>query len=360
MPSMILLNHMIRSIQGTVFIIGAALLLGGCLGIGSPSSSQKDAGSIIKSLDRGAHFEPKGLIAVAGGKALSLDGVDIVTLVMDPFDSQTLYAGTVAHGLYISTDGAESWASTKISQGSVRSLQIDPKQRCTFYSILQRTKVVRTTDCGRTFDVVFTEPRQGTALTSLTLDRYNPSLLYLGTSEGDVLHTRDRGDTWSVLKRFNDRVDAIILGLQDTRIIYIATAGSGIWVSLDRGIFWNAWKSSLEGFPGSMDFRDLVEDPQNAQHLILVSRFGLLQTFDQGGRFEQLPIITRPQQVPITAFTLNPQNALEMYYTDNGTLYHSTDGGSTWSTKKLTFAKVVDVLLVDPRNPNVLYAGLTQ
>ncbi len=349
-----------RNIVRSFFIVSMTLLFAGCLGIGTTPTSSQDPGSIIKSLDRGTNFESKGLVAVAGGKALSLDNADIVDLVMDPFDSQTLYAGTLANGLYISTDGAESWNPTKILQGMVSSLQIDPKQRCTFYSILQRSKVVRTTDCGRTFDIVFTEPRGDVVLTSLALDTYNPTLLYLGTSEGDMLQTRDRGDTWSVLKRFQDGIDKIVLGLQDTRTMYVATHAQAVWVSLDRGIFWNSWGQALQGFSGSSDFVDLLENPQNPQHLVLVSRFGLLQTLDKGGRFEALPILTRPSEVPILAFALNPQTPLEMYYTDPGTLYRSSDGGSTWSTKKLSFAKVMRTLLVDPRNPNVVYAGLTQ
>ena len=107
-------------------------------------------------------------------------------------------------------------------------------------------------------DIVFTEPRGDVVLTSLALDTYNPTLLYLGTSEGDMLQTRDRGDTWSVLKRFQDGIDKIVLGLQDTRTMYVATHAQAVWVSLDRGIFWNSWGQALQGFSGSSDFVDLL------------------------------------------------------------------------------------------------------
>jgi photosystem II stability/assembly factor-like uncharacterized protein len=337
----------------------AAVFLGGCTVSPLTGKEGKNA-SVVKSFTRGESFEPKGLVATASGKTATINNFDAVDLVFDPMDSQTLYLGTRSGGLYISFDGGDSWQVTKINQGAVEAIAIDPKDRCNVYALMA-SRIIKSADCARNFEVIYFEPRNKVRLTSLVVDIYNPSILYAGNSVGDLIQSQNGGKSWSVLKRFSSSLKKIILSPRDTRVIYVATGYEGIFMSLNQGETWESWREALREFPGSSSFVDLIESPENPNHLILASRYGLLKTSDQGGRFENIPILTRPEEIPLYSVAFNPQDEREIFYTDTANFYYSKDGGATWTTRKLpVLTKVAVKMLVDPFSPNVIYLGLAK
>lgn len=334
-----------------------ALFLTGCFGDGSLSGGGE--ASILKSLNYGESFDRKAMVSNVSGKPSSLDTSDIGSLVFDPQDPNTMYMGTGGEGLYLSFDAGESWQRTKANQGPSSHIIINPKDRCTLY-FLMSTRIIKSIDCARTFTIMLSEPREGVIFTALALDSYNSSIIYAGNDRGDIIQSRNAGVSWSPLYRFSSPIAKILISSHDTRMLYIATEGEGVYASSDRGASFQSWREALSAFQGSSEFVDLIEVPENPQHLILASRFGLLQTFDQGGRFEEIPILTRPEEIPLYALAVNPRDSREIYYTDSANFYRSRDGGATWTPKKLLFSKPAATLLIDPLNPNIIYLGLSQ
>jgi len=60
----------------------------------------------------------------------------------------------------------------------------------------------------------------------------------------------------------------------------------------------------------------------------------------------------------IRAIAVNPKNNKEIYYATNLTFFKSSDGGATWSNKKLPTSRSASDILIDYKNPNVIYFGV--
>src|SRR5262249_54331790 len=140
-------------------------------------------------------------------------------LVVDPQNSGTVYVAS--DGVFKSSDGGGIWkpSSSGLGGAQVRAVALDPQNPGTVYAVTS-LGLVKTTDGGATwnplsdgFSKVQSFP-QGCAgycgpgaLTSLVIDRRNPSTLYGGVGGnigwnyqgGHVLKSTDAGISWSVV-----------------------------------------------------------------------------------------------------------------------------------------------------------------
>ena len=161
---------------------------------------------------------------------------------------------------------------------------------------------------------------------ALVVDPSDPDRFYFGTLDGQLYTSTDAAHNWRLLANFNRPqlfVDHIIVDPRNSKVLYVATHrhkdAGGFFKSTDGGLTW----------------REAPELRNEALHSLAQSES-------------------------------NPNVLLTG--TING-IYRSTDSGETWSplqTSALAAAaaqlrgdKEIDVesLAIDPRNPNVIYAG---
>lgn len=172
----------------------------------------------------------------------------------------------------------------------------------------------------------------GGRITTMTINRQNPSILYAGGADGGVLRSTDAGTTWTPL--FDDQpslsMGAIAVDPMDGTIIYAGTGesntsgdsydGVGMFKSVDGGDSWFPI-----GLEATRRIGKIVVHPTNTA-VVYVAAIG-------------------PQ------FSATP---------DRG-VYRSTDGGDTWS--QVLFINdstgVVDIA-INPQNPNILLAAAWQ
>ena len=95
MPTQANIKRLIRFSLAGFFL----LLLSGCGFAGRPD------GGVYKSVNQGETFEQKTYIS----EKASISNANILSMEIDPSDSQILYVGTSNSGLYRSTDGGEKW-----------------------------------------------------------------------------------------------------------------------------------------------------------------------------------------------------------------------------------------------------------
>ena len=159
----------------------------------------------------------------------------------------------------------------------------------------------------------------------------NPSELYVAFATGGLYRTDNDGITWTSLF---DRQSAFSIGAvalsRDGKTIWVGTgeensqrtsyAGTGVFKSTDSGKTWE-WM----GLPESHHIGKILINPKN-EKIVYVAALGHLYS----------------------------QNA------DRG-VYKTTDGGKTWNLvlKKDEFTGAVDMVM-DPRNPDVIYASMWQ
>jgi photosystem II stability/assembly factor-like uncharacterized protein len=120
----------------------------------------------------------------------------INTLVVDPLDSNIVYAGTT-NGLFKTTDQAESWVriGQSLPDQFVSSLVIHPAQRDILY-IGGRAGVQKSTDGGRTWQAM-NQGLETLNIRTLVLSSRDPRLLYTGTNGSGLYRSTDGGGTWT-------------------------------------------------------------------------------------------------------------------------------------------------------------------
>jgi photosystem II stability/assembly factor-like uncharacterized protein len=185
----------------------------------------------------------------------------------------------------------------------------------------------------------------------------------------DALHFRSIGPAAT-----GGRVHDIEVDPRDPSTIYVAAASGGIWKTTNKGTFWSP---IFENQPENT-FGDLAISPSNPNTIWAGSGeqqnrqssswgSGIYKSTDAGVTWTHLGlantasigrVIVHPTD-PNTAYVAAVGN-LWKPTADRG-VYKTTDGGQTW-TKSLyvdTLTGATD-LVIDPRDPNVLYAAMYQ
>lgn len=341
----------------------AALLFtgAGCISINSGTTGSGAAdGGIFKSGNKGDNWVQKVAVPTVTGEKRNIAGVSVVTIVQDPQDVNALYIGTEANGMFYTYDGGESWMqSVQVSRGRIPAVGIDAKNKCAVYVAVDN-KIVKTTDCSRTWVTPYTDTRSDALTTALAVDAYNPRIVWAGNSKGDVLKSTDGGESWVNAKHFNGPIVEIAISAADTRHVYVGTKNNGIWRSDDGGANWKELTPGYQQFAGSNEFFDLALGVSDPRLVIFASKHGLLRSTDGGDTWQSIDLLTPPGTTLIYSVAIDPKDVNTIYYGTATTFYRTTNGGANWVPKKLPTSRTATSLHVDSMNSNMLYMGVTR
>jgi photosystem II stability/assembly factor-like uncharacterized protein len=329
----------------------------GCVKFKTKKSNLNDAG-IYKTDNRGDRWAHAVLIPTVSGQPKNIGGINVNVLAMDPSDNKALYWGSEENGLFYTYDGARSWRlAAGLEQKTINDVAVDPNSKCVIYACLAN-EVYKSTDCSRTWTRIYFDSDTKTQIRAVAVDHYDSANVYIGTSRGDIIKSSDRGETWQVIKRLKGDIKRIVFSPHDSRIIFIATAGKGLYRSLNGGGDWESLEENLKEFKGSSNYRDLVVSPASSGLIFLATNYSLLKSGDNGDNWEEIELIVPIKRAAINAIAVNPRNAKEIYYVTNTTFYRSLDGGKSWTTKKLPTSGFGWKLLIDPEDPSIIYMGV--
>lgn len=333
------------------------LLLGqGCIKIQSGGSGSD--GGIFKSVDKGMNWAQKAMVLSLPTRPFNIAGLNVNKLVIDPSDHEALYLATSGAGIFYSLDGGEGWLQSKtLRAGDVYDVAVDSRNKCTIYAATSN-KLLKSTDCARTWNSVFVDSRPEVLVTRALIDRNNANVVYLAASNsqnGDLAKSVDAGATWTPIGHWSSPITKIVMDANSSDILYVATQLNGLQRSANAGATWTNLSSKLDTFPGSRDFSDLVVDPSISGTIYYVSIYGILKSVNSGDSFEKIDLLTPPGSTRIYSFAVNPSNSAEIFYGTATTFYKSVNGGRQWQTKKLPTSRVAKGLVIDTTNPNVMY-----
>ncbi|MBI5022648.1 MAG: hypothetical protein HZC05_00555 [Candidatus Magasanikbacteria bacterium] len=342
-------------------ILSALVLAGAGCQIGPFSFGKSGAtgndGGIYKSQDKADTWAQKTQILAVAGAIKNFGNINIISFAFDPSDHNAIYAGSAGNGLFYSYDAGASWQQpTQITAGAIRSIAIDPKNKCVIY-LAVGNQILKSVDCNRNFVSIYQETRVDVALNQIVIDSYNSANLFLGNSAGDLLKSSDGGKSWVVIRHFDNAIAKMVMNPLDMRKIYVATQDYGIFRTGDSGASWVDLNQGLKQYGGAFVFRDLILMDAKAESLLLSSQYGLIKSGDGGVSWTALQLLTPPSGADIKVVAVNPQNPKEIFYATPSTFYKSFDGGVKWTTKKLPSTRQPTVLINDPVEPKVMYTA---
>ena len=294
-------------------------------------------------------------------------------LAQELSNSQTIAANTL-HAVGI-TPSAVAIGPNDIS-GRVMSIAIHPGNENIAYVGTAEGGIFKTFDRGEHWTPSVSQ-LVSMHVSALAIDPQNPDTVYAGTGEiytdafgyEGVYVTHNGGATWSL---FGDKaivklgaVSSIAIDTDDSRIVY---------VSGDRGIFKTAdggrtWKQVAYGFIQNME-RSLADH----NVLFATGKNGLvLRSTDLGEHWTDLRIVsdTLPKdtwfyRVTLTQSigrSLTPYAAHVMYlaYVDPHRLFRSDDGGTSWhEVGSQNFEGMKNYAIVaDPADADVIFTAGT-
>jgi len=190
---------------------------------------------LTRSSDGGSTWLPFG-----EGLPRDEHSVHILSLAIDPTDSNIIYAGTGGHvggghGVYKSTDGGQTWSA--VNQGMldyrITALAVDPAHPQTVYAGADDGEFFKTSDGGQAWinlsDKLPLQRDSYPAIREIILD--SPETILLLAGRAGVFVSRDRGQTWQALGNPGESgsdfsVMALVSGSEPTLVIGARRDGS--------------------------------------------------------------------------------------------------------------------------------------
>lgn len=340
-------------------LLALTLLGQGCFGPSKTTGPTGPDGGVWKTTDSGTTWVNKKALVAGPKVSAGAASVTVLSMAFDPQDRLAVYLGTSENGVVYSVDGGESWQQSKaLGSGRVNSVAVDPKNKCTVYAV-SANKIFKTETCGRDWNQIFYDPRTDKFFTQIFVDWYNPTILYTGTNDGDIFRSADAGVSWQTAKRVDgNSITSIAMDPRDSRIIYVGTQNEGIWKTADSGTTWTQIKKQFgEDYSDARRVIQVVPDPVEANVVYSVSKYGILRSADGGDTWKALQLTSPPSTIKINALAIDPKNNRHLVFTGVATLQFSTDGGATWTPKKLPTTQSGGKLLIDPIETGTIYLG---
>lgn len=279
------------------------------------------------------------------------------------------------------------------SAGRITGLAADPANPNIIYAAAAGGGVWKTVDGGAAW-LPLTDAQSTLFTGAVAVAPSNTSVIYAGTGEANgsalsyygrgVLKSTDGGTTWTLTgNSVFDRksISQIVVDPANPSIAYAAvtangvngvTTGTGIYKTVDGGTTWNNTTGAVST---TAPFNDLDIDPTNGQRLYCavgggVAASGVYVSTNGGTSWALVGGgLTSGTGVGSARIAMAPSNTQVLYTSlaaTNGNLlsfWTSTNGGGAWTQLSATpnylggQAAYDSTLIVDPRNPNVVYAG---
>jgi len=305
-----------------------------------------------------------GLFKVTDGRSEKLlRGVPVLGFAIDAHNPDTLYvAAGLNNGVLRSTDGGKNWIPVVFgffSNREVLTLTIDPQTPSTMYTA-DVTGVFKSVDGGANWRSI--KPgttTNGILLPRIIVDPANSDRLYAlipggNTARIQVFLSLDSGNTWDPLNlRLPADIRALDAVANDTGTLYASTTVGGVLKTDTAAATWTAINSGLAN-----PIFGLALDPQNTGTVYAGTwGNGFFKTTDGTENWTRLP---RPRYV--SRLAVDPQTPSTVYANTIDGVFKSTDGGASGTKPSrngpLQLPSLRD-LVIDPKNPKTLYAGLT-
>ncbi len=341
---------------------------------------------VFKSMDAGATWQLAGL-----EKTTSIGRV-----VIDPLNSNRVYVAAVGsyfgagpdRGVYRSTNAGQTWEKVLFINDSTGAidLAIDAKNPAILFAAMwerarrhnradldgEASGIYHSRDGGNTWQRLgvtngLPGPASNIGRIGLALCASQPQNLYalyiVDNTYGGLYRSRDGGNSWtqtdlnrslqSGFADFSWYFGNVRVHPDNPEQVYVLD--TAIMGSFDGGQTWPVFYGYSPSYPGlHVDHHALAFDPANAQRLINGNDGGINISEDAGRTWAKVPSLPVTQFYHITMDQTNPEK-LYGGTQDNGTIRTASGRLNDW---RGILGGDGFYVIVDPTNPNVIYAEL--
>ncbi|MBW6440863.1 hypothetical protein K0B03_02405 [Patescibacteria group bacterium] len=356
-----------------VFLI--ALSFTGCLNLANqsnpeevPASSTNNHQGVFKSIDRGKTWEHKVDLEEGG----LIDGVKIQNMTMDPQNHEIIYVGTVASGLYRTTNGAQSWYKIVDENGilspgaTIYDVAIEKGNSDIIYLATLnngRGELLKSENGGRSWINPYLISELNKPVYTVEIDSHNQNLIYIGTGQAGFLKSEDKALSWKTVTWFDQGI-----GVQDIIIDFwnneqiILRLNNDVVKSVNRGETWDSLSKNIISFVPEIKIaaiNSITMHPTNPLVIYITYLNLVIVSRDGGNTWEKLNTIT-PSKTVIGTIPQIKQIGLVgdiVYYGAGNVLYKSENAGITWSSHDIPIIGDVRYTISDLSNSDIIYVG---
>jgi len=352
------------------------------------------SGGVWKSTDGGTTFKPvfdKQPVQSIG--AIAIDPSHHDTIWVGSGESWTRNSVSIGNGIYKSTDGGETWTHMGLDASErIAKVIVDPRNGDVVYACVPGKLwsdsadrgLYRTSDGGKSWQLVLKGRNLSTGCSSISLDPKNPDVVFAGLwdfrrkgwtfrsggesasveSGSGLFRSPDGGRSWTEVtdaankgfpKKPYGRI-AVAVAPSDANVVYamVESTDSALFRSDDGGKTWDKRDKSQLMVWRPFYFANLVIDPKNPDRLFKPD-FALIQSFDGGKSFANTGGGTHGDHHVIW---IDPTDTAHVITGDDGGLWQSYDGGNKWwKQNNLPVSQFYHVSL-DEADPFRVYGGL--
>ncbi|HCC23657.1 TPA: hypothetical protein DF272_05810 [Candidatus Falkowbacteria bacterium] len=352
-----------RKIILTGLILMLSVTLTGCISFGKKETAAGSGVGAVATGDRGDTWVAKYKLMTPGAIEANIGGVNVTTIEMDPTDTNAIYMGTRGNGLYYSYNGGDGWdhadVLSKVAAGQINSISIDAKDKCSVYAAVTN-RVVKTSDCNRTWQQVFNTAKADEAVVDVVVDWFNTSIVYAAAKDGSVYQSANAGASWAKLADVEQEIKELEISSKDSRVLFMTTVAAGLYKSTDGGKSWLSMNERMESLGGK--YRNgyaVAVSKNNPGKVFYLSRLGLLQSFDNGETWSKIALLTGENEATFNALDVSVKDDNLIFLVSGSTLYRTVNGGQTWETRKLPSTAILTDLDVHLANDKLLFVGFS-
>lgn len=341
-------------------------------------------------------------------------GGRITALTVNPQDTDIIYAGFAAGGIFKSTDHGLNWqAKTEnFPSLSIGALEMDPNNSNILYCGTGEANIstdsyagfglLKSTNAGETWNLIGLDSTRHIA--EIEIHPLNSNIIYVAASGGlysksphrGIFKSTDAGLTWNKVLYLNDSTSAIDVAVDPTDVnrVYAAmwerlrgptfrkAAGiaSGIFMSTDGGINWSRLSGGLPAQSASIGRISIAVAPSNPNYVYALYKkasapngsnntfMAFYRSTNKGLSWTEMPGTYLASEFYdfgwyFGTIEVSPVNHLNVYVGEID-FHFSSDGGMNWTNITNSYSGSFDqqhpdqhALWIDPANPQHLYSG---
>ena len=352
------------------------------------------SGGVWKSRNGGTTFKP-----VFDKEAAQSIGA----IAIDPQAPKTIWVGTgeawtrnstsIGNGIYKSTDGGDNWKNMGLPNSErIAKILIDAKDSDTVYACVpgklwsdsEDRGVYKTTDGGKTWNKVLKGGNASTGCAMMSMSSQDSKTIIASlwdfrrkgwtfrsggenptaTSGSGLFKTTDGGATWQELDEKSakglpakpwGRI-ALTMAPSKPNVVYamIESTRSALFRSEDGGKTWEERDRSNWMVWRPFYFANLIVDPKN-ENKVYKPDLTLIMSEDGGRSFSSIGFAAHGDFHDVW---VNPDNTNHLIAGDDGGVWYSYDGGSSWwKGNNLPISQFYHVS-VDDADPYHVFGGL--